>query len=107
MACFAQLDENNIVLQVIVIHDDALGNLQFPASEQAGINFCLASNLSGVWKQTSENGEFRRSMAAPGFFYDTAQDKFVPPRPDYPCIFDEVLNDWIEINADQQPPEVV
>lgn len=48
MAHFAELGENNTVLQVIVVHDNDA------QTEEAGASFCRQL-LGGTWKQTSYN----------------------------------------------------
>ena len=40
MAHFAELDEDNVVLRVIVVSNDECGNLPFPESEPLGVAFC-------------------------------------------------------------------
>jgi len=84
MAHFAQVDEYNIVLDVIVISNSDCGGGDFPASEPIGQAFingphpdCLA--LAGVWKQTSYSGSFRGCFAGIGFSYDPTLDIFVQP----------------------------
>lgn len=84
MAHFAQIDQNNIVLQVIVVANAAIDDLPFPDSEPVGIAFC--QSLYGVntnWKQTSYNGNFRKNYAGIGYIYDATLDAFIPPKP-YP-----------------------
>lgn len=84
MAHFAQLDENNIVLQVIVVSNDTINNEDFPASEATGIAFCQSLlGADTVWKQTSYNSNFRKNYAGIGYTYDVNLDAFVPPQP-YP-----------------------
>lgn len=84
MAHFAQLDANNIVTQVIVVHNDVIENLPFPESEPIGVAFCHSLYGSDtVWKQTSYNANFRGVYATIGNPYDPVTDAFiVPPRPD-------------------------
>lgn len=79
MAHFAQLDNDNIVRQVIVIANEDCGGGDFPASEPAGQAFIASLNLSGVWKQTSYNGNFRGRYAGIGDLYDSELDQFVDP----------------------------
>lgn len=79
MAHFAQLDENNVVTQVIVVHNnELLDNGQ--ESELKGIQFCV-SLLGGTWKQTSYNGTIRKNYAGVGFTFDAGRDAFIPPKP--------------------------
>lgn len=83
MAHFAQLDENNAVIRVIVVDDDALGGAMFPGSEPDGIAFC--QSLFGgdtAWKQTSDSSAFRGVYAGAGFAYDPVTDTFLAPEPE-------------------------
>lgn len=85
MAHFAKLDENNIVLEVIVLHNNELLDENGIESEQRGIDFLI--NWSGgypYWKQTSYNGSFRRHFAGQGFKYNANLDAFIPPKPESP-----------------------
>lgn len=96
MAHFAELDKDNVVLRVIVVHNneitDSLGNEQ----EELGIQFC--KNLFGQntnWIQTSYNGKFRKNFGATGFVYDAVKDAFYSPTPPAPNMeFDEVSCKW-------------
>jgi hypothetical protein len=93
MAHFAELDENNIVLRVIAIHNNELLDENENEIEQKGIDFC--TNLfGGVWKQTSYNGNFRKQYAGFGFHYDSTRDEFVAPQP-YPSWSLSEENNWI------------
>ena len=84
MAYFAQLDENNKVIQVIVVKDDILGEKIFPESEVIGIKFC--QSLFGEktnWKQTSPERIFRKNFAGIGSTYYPELDAFSSIKP-YP-----------------------
>jgi len=84
MAHFAQLDENNLVTQVIVVMNQAIIDVNGVESEAVGVEFC--QSLFGAdtfWKQTSYNGNFRKNYAGIGYTYDAAIDAFVSPKP-YP-----------------------
>lgn len=79
MAHFAQLDENNTVIDVIVVHNNEL-LIDGQESEDRGVAFC--QSLFGAhtrWKQTSYNGSFRGCFAGIGYSYDPGDDVFVPP----------------------------
>jgi len=83
MAHFAELDENNIVLRVIVVHNNELMDENGVEQEQLGIQFCQ-SLFGGTWKQTSYNGNIRKNFAGIGYSYMPAPiDGFAAPRP-YP-----------------------
>lgn len=96
MAHFAQLDNNNIVAQVIVVNNETIHNQNFPESEPIGIAFC--QSLFGVetlWKQTSYNGNFRKRYAGIGYTYDTALDAFIAPKPYPSWSLDPATADWV------------
>lgn len=89
MAHFAQLDENNKVLQVIVVANEEL-LLDGVENETKGVIFC--KSLLGAdtkWVQTSYNATFRKNYAGIDFTYDPIADHFFAPQP-YPSW---VLND--------------
>jgi hypothetical protein len=71
MAHFAQLNENNIVLQVIVVD-----NKDAP-TEQEGIDYIVnVLKLEGTWIQTSYNGNMRGKFAAVMDIYNPKKDEF-------------------------------
>ena len=86
MSHFAQIDENNIVTQVIVIEQDV-------------VDTGLFGNPSS-WIQTSYNTRggvhtqggtpLRKNYAGIGYTYDSIRDAFIPPKP---------FNSWI-LNED-------
>lgn len=80
MAHFAQLNENNIVTQVLVVSNDDILDEKGMESEEIGRAFCLQFG-SGPWVQTSYNNSFRKRFAGPGYLYDEANDRFIPPQP--------------------------
>ena len=69
MAHFAQVDENNIVTQVLVVTND---------EEHRGQEF-LANDLGlgGTWIQTSYNANIRNKFAGIGDIYDPINDIFM------------------------------
>lgn len=92
MAHFAQLDNNDTVTQVIVVHNNELLD-NGVESEAKGIAFC--KSLFGAdtrWVQTSYNGNIRKNYAGIGYTYDEAFDAFIPPKPD-------LEGDWV-LNED-------
>ncbi len=78
MAHFAQLDENNVVLQVIVVHNNDCLDENGNESEAVGVAFCQ-SLLDGNWKQTSYNGNMRKNYAGIGYTWDGTG--FAAPQP--------------------------
>jgi hypothetical protein len=82
MAHFAQIDENNIVVKVIVINNNELLDENGIELEEKGIQFCksLFGNNTN-WKQTSYNNNFRKNFACVGYRYERQGDSFIPPEP--------------------------
>lgn len=122
MAHFAEIDDNNIVLRVMVINNSDI-LVDGIENEQKGIDFCKSLwPDSGRWIQTSYNHNFRKNYASPGYTYDEVRDAFIEPKP-YPswilnektCLWeaplptkyngtdgkhyfwDEDLHDWVEL----------
>jgi hypothetical protein len=80
MAHFAKINDSDVVEEVIVIENSILDDGTDTENEQQGINFINNTlGLSGTWKQTSYNNNFRGMYAAIGGVYDATHDKFVPP----------------------------
>jgi hypothetical protein len=82
MAHFAEIDENNIVLRVIVVSNNELLGDAGVESEAKGSQFCQYL-LGGDWKQTSYSGKVRKNYAGIGYTYDAARDAFIPHKPPY------------------------
>jgi len=80
MAHFAEINENNIVTQVIVIHNNQL-LVGEEESEEKGIDFCESLFGHRNWVQTSYNGNIRYNYAGEGFTYDENNDAFYAPQP--------------------------
>ena len=96
MAHFAELDSNNIVLRVVVIHNEDIKTSSGFESEELGIAFCQNLFGGGTWIQTSYTGKIRTNFAGTGFTYDPERDAFIPPKPeDYPSwVLDENTLRW-------------
>ena len=72
MAHFAELDDNNVVKQVIVVSNDDTKNDSFVETESVGISFCQSLfGASTNWKQTSYNNNMRGNYAGIGYTYMT------------------------------------
>lgn len=93
MAHFAQLDEQNTVLQVIVIHNNELMD-NGVESEAKGIAFCKSLFPNTRWVQTSYNGNIRKNYAGIGFLYDPIRDAFIPPKPYPSWVLNEASCQW-------------
>jgi hypothetical protein len=84
MSHFAELDENNTVLRVLV-GDNNLAN--------EGYDW-FVENLGGRWVQTSYNAKFRKNFASVGYTYDEEADAFIPPKPFDSWLFNPVSFNW-------------
>jgi hypothetical protein len=95
MAHFAQLDENNVVSQVIVVGNQDCLDQNNQESETVGITFCRA--LFGAhtrWVQTSYNANFRKNYAGIGFTYDKSRDAFIALKPFPSWVLNEDTCQW-------------
>jgi hypothetical protein len=88
MSHWAEVDDNNIVLRVLV------GDNNDPAGDE-GYSW-LINNLGGTWIKTSYNNRIRKQFAGIGYTYDADADVFVIPKP---------FASWaLNSNFDWQPP---
>jgi len=95
MAHFAKLDENNVVLEVHVVHNNELLDENGQESEAKGVQFLVAwSGGHANWKQTSYNKSFRKNYAGIGFTYDAVRDAFLYPKPYPSWILNENTCAW-------------
>jgi len=85
MSHWAEIDENNIVLRVLV------GNNSEPDEGESFMN-----SLGGTWVKTSYNGTIRKNYAGIGYLYDSTRDAFIAPK--LTChnnvVFDEETCTW-------------
>lgn len=107
MAHFAQVNEDNIVINVVVVPNEQEHRGQEFMAEDLG--------LGGKWIQTSYNNRIRNIFACIGYWYLPDKDVFVAPRPypswelnedfeweapvphpiEGPCAWDEDLLEWV------------
>ena len=122
MAHFAELGVNNVVLRVIVVHNNELLDESGQEQESIGREFCR-NLLGGTWLQTSYNANFRKNYAGVGYTYDSTLDAFIPPRPfnswnlneetcrweapvpfpddGKPYYWDDIAGTWVEVVRDK------
>jgi hypothetical protein len=93
MAHFAELDNNDVVLRVIVVSNADTSTPDGTEVESIGIAFCQRL-FGGNWKQTSYNGNFRVRYAGIGYVYLPSLDAFVPPKPYPSWVLSPVTVDW-------------
>lgn len=123
MAHFAQIEEQGMVAQVIVVNNEDILDESGQESEAIGKQFC-ADLLGGDWVQTSYNGNFRKQYAAIGGRYDQINDVFISispypswvldanfdwqapvPKPGDDYIWDEDTQQWTQIPTDPVQPD--
>jgi hypothetical protein len=91
MAHWAEIDENNVVLRVLV------GDNNDPNGDE-GYQW-LIDNLGGTWIKTSYNAAtngFRKNYAGISYTYDPTRDAFISPKPKCheSVVFDEETCTW-------------
>jgi hypothetical protein len=95
MAHFAKLDENNIVRDIVVVHNNVLLDENGIEQEEIGIAFCKSLYGENTnWKQTSYNNNFRGTFAGMGYKYDSLKDMFIPEQPFPSWVFNEETCKW-------------
>jgi len=95
MAHFAQLDENNVVTQVIVVANEDTSDVNGNEVEEIGVAFC--KKLLGAdtnWKQTSYNNTFRVRYAGIGYSFNAELDAFIAPKPFESWVLNTETADW-------------
>ena len=119
MAYFAQLDENNVVLQVLALDNSLLLDAEGQEQEELGVQFL--KNLLGqetTWKQTSYNTHanehllggvsFRKNYAGIGYVFNAQLDAFIPPKPELQpeeeqyVYLDEEKGLWVDTRIEEQ-----
>ena len=86
MSHFAELDNNNKVVRVLV------GDNNDPNGDE-GYQW-LIENLGGTWIKTSYNGNIRFNFAGEGFTYDAVRDAFIAPKPYESWLLNEDTCQW-------------
>lgn len=104
MAHWAELDDNNIVIRVVVTDNND------PNGDE-GLQW-LQENVGGNWVKTSYNSwcgyrldanrepkgtHFRYNFAGVGYSYDPVRDAFIPPKPHTDAVLDETMCVWIDV----------
>lgn len=126
MAHFAQLDHNNIVINIIRVNNEDMLDSNGQEQESVGIDYLkMLFGQNTKWVQTSYNSNFRKLYAGINFIYSERYDHFMPPKPypswilneeqgiwnapvDYPMNgknydWDEQQQVWIEVPESQDP----
>lgn len=90
MAIFAELDEYNKVIQVIVVND-----IYTKDGEQGGIDFLIDHYGHNRWKQTWDNNSgSTKNYAGIGYTYDPVRDAFISQKPFDSFVLNEDTCKW-------------
>lgn len=97
MAHYAEIDENNIVVRVLVVPEEQEHRAQEHLTEDLG--------LGGTWIKTSYNTRWgvhnlggtplRGNFAGQGYIYDPVTDAFYPPKPFPSWVLNPEQYNWV------------
>ncbi|MFZ9610890.1 MAG: hypothetical protein ACO294_09345 [Methylococcales bacterium] len=85
MSHFAQIDENNIVIRVIVVEQDVIDSglfgdktkwIQASYNTRGGVHYSSTPDF-----QPDDGIPLRKNYPGPGYLYDPILDAFIPPKP--------------------------
>jgi len=93
MSHFAEIDESNTVLRVIVVADSNTADENGVEADSIGEAFCT-DLLGGTWKRTSYSGTYRTRFAGIGYTYDDARDAFIAPQPFPSWTLNDTTTEW-------------
>lgn len=95
MAHFAELDQNNIVINILVYANDDIIDEDGNESELIGISKLKQQFGSDTnWKQTSYNNNFRCRYAPRNGTYDESLDVFLHKKPFESWTLNETTYEW-------------
>jgi hypothetical protein len=108
MAHYAQLDSDNLVVQVFVGRDDVVEGIDdweiYYAPEGFTVKQTSYNTMGGVHYTTDDEGNripsedqtkaFRKNYAGIGYTYDEERDAFIPPQPFESWVLNEDSCSW-------------
>ena len=87
MAYFAEINDSNIVIRVLVINDSD------SPDEATGIAFCQSLYGGSTWVQTSY--EIRKNKAGKGHTWDSGRNAFIRAKPYPSWTLNETTCRWV------------
>jgi len=93
MSHFAEIDDNNIVINVVVAEQEHIDSLegrwiQTSYNTRAGVHYSPNSH-------DPDGGiALRKNYAGVGYTYNESLDAFIPPQPDLSWTFNESTCQW-------------
>jgi hypothetical protein len=109
MAHFAQINNDNTVIQVIVVDQDVINTglfgdpatwIQTSYNTRGGVHY-------GADGEPDGGTALRKNYAGIGYTYDAARDAFIPPQPYPSWLLDEATCWWTAPVAQPEPQEGV
>ena len=95
MAHFAEVDENNTVIKVVVGADADTADEDGTEVEAIGVAFLQSMfGADTAWVQTSWSGRIRTRFTGPGATWDPSRDAFIDPQPFPSWVLDEATTEW-------------
>jgi hypothetical protein len=104
MAHFAELDENNVVIRVLVIEQAEVdtGNWGDPSrwiktsyNTRGGIYYTPSDPETPAVPDQDQSKAFRKNFAGMGSVYDANRDAFIPPKMYSSWVLDEASCLWV------------
>lgn len=97
MSHFAQIDDNNIVIQVLVIEQDQINTGTWgDPSKWIQTSYNTFHGVHYGPDRTPDGGTaLRKNFAAIGYTYDPIRDAFIPPKLFSSWVLDEQTCDWV------------
>ena len=80
MAHYAELDNQNKVIRVVVVANEVITDGGGVEQEQLGVDFLTGLYGGGDYKQASYNENFRKNFPTRGYVYDSTRDAFISPQ---------------------------
>lgn len=95
MANFAQIDENNIVTNIIVVKNIDCQDDEGNHSEQVGVNFCKSLfSYDTNWVEVQSAGSTCNRLAYINDTYDAINDVFISPQPFSSWTLNQTTFNW-------------
>lgn len=105
MAHWAEVDENNVVIRVVVTDNDSpnegydwlvetLGGTWLKTSYNTRGGVYMTPNSSPLVADADQSKAFRGNYAGEGYTYDADRDAFIPPQPFPSWTLNESTFDW-------------
>ena len=89
---------DNVIVNVIVVPEEALWDEKGIERNEIGVQYCQSLE-EGQWMRTYPTAEKHKWFGGVGFTYRPDLDAFIPPKPPVQCTLDEELCHWIDADG--------